>query len=154
MLKTFQIAYSKAPYASQIIPIIKECFNAMYSERRISKIAYISIKSICDYLEIKTQFEFSSEKYAHTKGLGRKERLFEILRLNSATDYVNLPGGTGLYSKDEFIRHGYRLHFIDRGEIVYKQFNNDFVPWLSIIDVLMFNSVKETNALLAKCKLV
>ncbi len=154
MLKTFQQAYAKAPYASQILPIIEDCLKATHSERRISKIAYISIKSVCDYLGIKTEFEFSSDKYAHTKGFGRKERLFEILRLNNATDYVNLPGGTGLYSKDEFIRRGYRLHFIDRGDIVYKQFNNEFVPWLSMIDVLMFNSVKETKALLAKCTLV
>ena len=154
ILKTLQQAYSKAPYYSQIFPIIAECFEYMHSEKRISKIACLSIKNICDYLGIKTQFEFSSEKYAQTKGLGRKNRIYEILRLNRATDYVNLPGGTGLYSKDEFISHGYRLHFIDRGEIVYKQFGNDFVPWLSIIDVLMFNSLEETRVLLAKCTLV
>ena len=149
-LKTFHQAYDKAPYASRVFPIIEGCFNAIREEKRISKIAFISVKSVCDFLGISTQFEFSSEKYANTKGLGKKERLFEILRINNAADYVNLPGGTGLYSKDEFIRHGYRLHFIDRGEIVYKQFGNNFVPWLSMIDVLMFNSAEETKGLLAK----
>lgn len=153
-LKTFVQAYSKAPHFNKNFPLIEECFKSIKNENKISKIAYNSIKSVCDYLGIKTQFEFSSEKYAQTRGIGRKERLYEILRINNATDYVNLPGGTGLYSKDEFIQHGYRLHFIDRGEIKYKQYNNDFVPWLSIIDVLMFNSVEETKALINKCTLI
>jgi len=153
-LKTFKQAYSKAPYYNNIFPLIEECFKTINSETKISEIAHLSVKNICDYLNIKTKFEFSSEKYAHTKGLGRKERLYEILRINEATDYVNLPGGIGLYSKDEFIKHGYNLHFIDRGDIYYKQFNDDFVPWLSIIDVLMFNSNEETKALINKCTLV
>jgi len=154
MRKTFQQAYQKAPFADSVFPIIDDLLDLMSEEKRIAKIAHHSLKSVCDYLGIQTKFEFSSEKYAHTKGLGRKERLYEMLYLNNATDYVNLPGGTGLYSKDEFIRNGYRLHFIDRGDVVYKQFDNDFVPWLSILDVLMFNSVEETNALIAKCTLV
>ncbi len=153
-LKMIYQAYSKAPYFSIVFPLVEDCFNNIKNNSKISEIAYISIKSVCDYLGIKTQLEFSSEKYPFTKGIGRKERLYEILRLNSATDYVNLPGGTGLYSKEEFIKHGFNLHFIDRGQIVYKQFNNDFVPWLSIIDVLMFNSAEETNLLISKCTLV
>lgn len=153
-LKSIKQAYAKAPYTAQVFPMVEACFALIETERRIGKIALNSIQSVCDYLDIKTQFEFSSEKYAHTKELGRKPRLYEMLRLNEATDYVNLPGGTGLYSKDEFIKHGYNLHFIDRGDIVYKQFNNEFVPWLSMIDVLMFNSAEETKALLAKSTLV
>jgi hypothetical protein len=154
LYKTFQQAYAKAPYVSDVLSLIMNWLNLIQGERQISKIAYLSIQCICDYLGIETIFEFSSEKYSQTQGLGRKERLYEILRLNNATDYVNLPGGTGLYSKEEFIKQGFQLHFIDRGNIIYKQFSNEFVPWLSIIDVLMFNSKDETNNLLAKCTLV
>jgi hypothetical protein len=154
LLKTIQQAYVKAPFFNEAFAIVSNCFNQIENEQRISKIAYHSVKSVCDYLGITTQLEFSSEKYAFTKGMGRKERLYEILRLNNATDYVNLPGGTGLYSKDEFQKHGFNLHFIDRGDIVYKQFNNEFIPWLSIIDVLMFNSAEDTKALIDRCTLV
>lgn len=154
LLKTIKQAYSKAPYFTETYKIVEDCFSLIENERRISKIAYHSVKSVCDYVGITTQLEFSSENYANTKGIGRKERLYEILRLNNATDYVNLPGGTGLYSKEEFLKHGFNLHFIDRGQIVYKQFNNEFIPWLSIIDVLMFNSAEETKALIDKCTLV
>lgn len=153
-LKTIKQAYSKAPFYNEIYPIIEHCLELVGKDVKISKIAFCSLKNVCDYLGIKTEFEFSSEKYADTKGVDRKERLFEILRLNNATDYINLPGGTGLYNKEEFLENGYNLHFIERGEIKYQQFKNEFVPWLSMIDVLMFNSVEETNALLAKSTLV
>jgi hypothetical protein len=153
-LKTIKQAYSKAPYFTKTYPIIEKCFNLIDKDVKISKIAYCSIKSVCDYLGINTRFEFSSEEYATTKGMGRKERLYEILRINKASDYVNLPGGVNLYSKEQFVKQGFQLHFIDRGNIRYQQFKNEFVPWLSIIDVLMFNSIDETNLLLSKSSLV
>ena len=154
LLKTIKQAYSKAPFFEDCFPIVEECFSMIDKNARISEIAYCSIKKVCNYLGIKTEFEFSSQKYGDTRGIGRKERLYKILELNNATDYVNLPGGTKLYSKEEFLKHGFKLHFIDRGDIKYTQFKNDFVPWLSMIDVLMFNSIEETNKLIAKCKLV
>ncbi len=48
-----------------------------------------------------------------------------------------------LYSKENFAEYGIRLQFIKSLPIEYKQFNNEFVTWLSIIDVLMFNSKEE-----------
>ena len=154
LLKTIKQAYCKAPYFKDVFCLIDDLFSMIEKEKRISKIAYYSLKNFSKYLGIKTEFEFSSEKYPQTKNLGRKNRLFEILKINNANEYVNLPGGKVLYSKKEFLNHGIKINFIDRGEIIYKQFNNSFVPWLSIIDVLMFNSVKETCLLIGKCKLV
>ncbi|MFA5300755.1 MAG: WbqC family protein, partial [Lutibacter sp.] len=46
ILKTFQQAYAKAPYICKVMPILEDCFNAIHYEKRISKIAYISDKSI------------------------------------------------------------------------------------------------------------
>jgi len=33
------------------------------------------------------------------------------------------------------------LKFIQSKPFIYPQFDNEFVPWLSILDVLMFNSL-------------
>ncbi|MDR1172940.1 MAG: WbqC family protein, partial [Bacteroidales bacterium] len=38
--------------------------------------------------------------------------------------------------------------------VEYKQFNDPFIPNLSILDVLMFNSVEQTNELLLQFDLV
>ena len=63
-----------------------------------------------------------------------------------ATTYVNAIGGMALYSKETFLEKGLKLKFIQSKPFEYAQFGNAFVPWLSIIDVMMFNSKEETLA--------
>ena len=53
-----------------------------------------------------------------------------------------------------FNNNGIKLSFIKTGEIKYKQFNNEFVPNLSIIDVLMFNSPSEIKEMLNNYSLI
>ena len=58
-----------------------------------------------------------------------------------ASRYINAIGGVDLYSKDEFQDRGIALQFIRSRPFAYPQLGAEHVPWLSIIDVLMFNSV-------------
>jgi hypothetical protein len=48
----------------------------------------------------------------------------------------------------------FNLKFIKSNIIEYKQFENTFVPWLSIIDVMMFNSKKEITKILNSYTLI
>ena len=59
-----------------------------------------------------------------------------------------------LYSKEEFKKNGIDLYFIKMDNIEYKQFSNEFIPNLSIIDVLMHNGKEGTKELLNKYTLV
>jgi hypothetical protein len=68
--------------------------------------------------------------------------------------YINPIGGQELYDKEFFKKNELELCFIKTVPIEYKQFKNEFAPWLSIIDVLMFNSIEETKLLLNKYELV
>ena len=68
--------------------------------------------------------------------------------------YINSIGGETLYSKDVFKENGITLSFIKPKLVEYKQFENQFVPWLSIIDVLMFNSVEKTREMLQEYELI
>jgi hypothetical protein len=56
-----------------------------------------------------------------------------------ATTSVKAIGGMELYSKDTFREKRIDLKFIKSKPFEYPQFGNEFVPWLSIIDVMMFN---------------
>ena len=56
---------------------------------------------------------------------------------------MNPVGGMEIYSKEYFLKDGVHLSFQNPKILPYQQLNNEFVPGLSIIDVLMFNS-KET----------
>jgi len=62
-----------------------------------------------------------------------------------AGTYVNAIGGMELYSKDTFRENGVELKFIRSKPFEYEQFDNVFVPWLSIVDVMMFNSVDDIS---------
>lgn len=56
--------------------------------------------------------------------------------------------------KIDFLSQGIKLEFINSLPIQYKQFNKRFVPWLSIIDVLMFNTKDEIKIMLDKYELI
>ena len=69
--------------------------------------------------------------------------MMAIVKEIGANEYINTIGGAHLYDKVDFINNGINLKFIQSNTIEYKQFDNKFVPWLSIIDVMMFNSITE-----------
>jgi hypothetical protein len=48
-----------------------------------------------------------------------------------------------LYNKEDFLNNNIELYFLKTNQIIYKQFKNEFVPNLSIIDVMMFNNKEE-----------
>ena len=69
-------------------------------------------------------------------------------RFGDGTTYINAIGGQALYKKDEFAKHGITLKFIHSHCREYNQFKHKFVPGLSIIDVIMFNSKEQISQML------
>ena len=62
---------------------------------------------------------------------------------------MNPIGGVELYSKAEFREAGIDLKFLRSTPFEYRQFGHAFVPWLSILDVLMFNPIETVRARVA-----
>lgn len=112
-----------------------------------------SFKIICKYLDIYTEFIISSElkKDCSMKG---QEKVLSICSILGATEYYNAIGGQQLYSYSDFQKQGISLKFLQTQGIVYEQFQNEFQPNLSIIDVMMFNSVEQIQQMLQKYTLV
>ncbi|HLV23610.1 MAG TPA: WbqC family protein [Moheibacter sp.] len=151
LLQTLELNYKKASHFEEIFPLLKTFFEADYDT--ISEMAIESVKSVSRYLGLNTEFILSSETYEN-KGMERQERLIDICKIEKANHYINALGGQELYKKEDFKKEGIQLDFIKTQPITYKQFNNEFVPWLSIIDVLMFNSKEEIAEMLNKYELV
>ena len=53
---------------------------------------------------------------------------------------INPIGGVALYNSTHFLSRNINVRFLKAQNIKYKQFNNEFIPGLSIIDIMMFNS--------------
>lgn len=152
LIKTITMAYKKAPYFDAVFPVIEACMK--YDTDNISELAIKSIMEVSKYLDISTDFEISSIDYSGSKSKDRTERILDICKENDAGIYINASGGKELYAKETFINEGMELYFLEPEVIQYDQFGNNFEPWLSIIDVVMFNSVEEVQEMLSRYRLV
>lgn len=91
----------------------------------------------------------------HFYQLEYEERMVYICKYFNADGYVNAIGGLGLYHRKFFEDNNISLGFIKMDEdIEYPQFGGEFIPNLSIIDVIMHNKVEDVKALLRKCQIV
>jgi len=172
MLKDFYMNYKRAKYFDNIYPILEHVIN--FPTNKLAILNCESIKSICDYLKIDTKiitdvsnfndleakllYDNPNEELFPNLKLSNWEkkviRILEICRLKKSETYINAIGGINLYSKTDFKDNAIDLKFVQTLDISYKQFGQQFVPNMSIIDVLMFNSVDEVNLLLDKYNLI
>jgi hypothetical protein len=151
LLKTIEYCYKKAPYYKIVFPIIEGVINQ--SEKNLAKYLEFSIRRVNDYLSVNTELIVSS-KIKKNNSLRSQAKIIEICNVLGANEYINPIGGQDLYSHEEFAINGVNLMFLVTGITEYQQFNKEFVPGLSIIDVMMFNSKKAITKLLEKYKLV
>jgi hypothetical protein len=135
-LKTISHVYGKAPFFSRVYKLINEILENDFVH--ISELSIASILGVCNYLNLEKKFVVSSVSYSNTH-LSRNERLVNIINIEGASNYINSIGGIELYEKDFFYKNGIQLNFLEPVIQEYKQFNNEFIPSLSIIDILMFN---------------
>ena len=77
------------------------------------------------------------------------EWALNISKVLNAREYINPPGGISFFNKQKYQDNDIALRFIKNNLKRYKQYRLDFVPGLSIIDVMMFNSVEEIQMMLA-----
>ena len=150
-LKTIELAYRKAPYFEDVYPLVERILENEASN--IADYNAYSIKYISEYLDIKTELVTSS-KLSKDNSLKSQNKILEICELLGATEYYNAIGGQELYSKDAFANKKIQLRFLKTNDIRYQQFKNDFVSNLSIIDVMMFNSVSTIKEFLLNYTLV
>ncbi len=137
LLKTIELNYKKAPFFADVYPILEKII--LPKRELLIDLVSESIEMICEYLNINTELIVSSKTYNNIK-LNKEHRLIDICKKEHANIYINPIGGTDLYTKDTFQKDKIILSFLKTNSIIYPQLSNDFIPYLSIIDVLIFNS--------------
>lgn len=150
IFRKLEMSYQRAPFYYDVMDMM--CRVIYNNENNLAIYLKKSIEEICGYLNIRTNLVLSSQ-IDKTEGLKSEERLLDICKRLKATEYYNSIGGKGLYSKDNFNREGIKLFFLKTNDIEYKQFNDIFIPNLSIIDVMMFNDINTIQQYLTKYEL-
>lgn len=145
LLKTLEFSYKKAPFYDIVYPLITRII--LSDNDFIKDLAYRSLVEISQYLGINTEIIPSSTIYDNRELKGQ-DRILDICLQNQANTYINPNGGKSLYEESFFKQKEINLFFHQSNPIAYKQFSHDFVPWLSIIDVLMFNPVDAIKRML------
>jgi len=148
MLKRIIESYKKAPRFDFVFPIIEKVI--LFEESNLFKFVLNSLKIIKEYLEIQSSF-ITSSTIPIDHALKGARKVIALCKARKANEYFNPIGGIELYEKDNFKDEGIDLKFLKTNDVRYKQFNNDFVPLLSIIDVMMFNSKEEIKEYLISC---
>ena len=138
-LSVIRQIYRKAPFFDDVFPIVERII--MNNSENVANYNGNLITEVCNLLDISTNIVYSSSIKKDNSLKGEK-KIIEICNILHASEYINAIGGIGLYHASEFSKNGISLYFIKTGEIKYRQFeSNDFHANMSIIDVLMFNSL-------------
>ena len=135
LLNKIKSNYQKAPYFKENFSIIEDCFN--YESKNLFDFIFNALKVFCNFFEIKTELLISSN-INHDSTLKSADRVIAICKALEADQYINAIGGKELYTKDYFSENNLDLKFLEAKKTEYPQFNNDFVPYLSIIDMIFF----------------
>ena len=147
LLKTVTQNYAKAPCFTNVIPLIEEIL--MFEEVNLAKFLDHSLRKLCGYLGLDPRWLISSD-LDKDNGLRGQQKVLDICRILEASRYVNTPGGKELYTSDAFESCGIELTFLQPNQTRYEQFGNEFVPNLSIVDVMMFNDKERCTGLLCE----
>jgi len=151
LITTLEQSYRKAPYFSEAYPVISNILSN--KESNLARYLSNSLSAIIEFLGIQVSILISSEIKKDTSLKG-DDKVISICKELLATNYINAIGGQELYSKEKFSENGLILNFISTNPIVYKQFKDPFIPWLSIIDVMMFSSRAEITMMLENYELI
>jgi hypothetical protein len=138
-LRSIEAGYKKAPQFELVIPMLERILNKQSTN--LADFIASSFDQINAHLGLRTPLVVASQQYP-SSGLKGADRIVEICSLAEAKIYINPIGGRGLYSGDRFMESGLQLRFIAALPWKYGQRGIDFVPNLSIIDVLMNVSPK------------
>ena len=149
--RTIDLAYHKAPQYAAVRPVIDRILGC--AERNLADFVYNSIRAIATYLDIHTEFLRASE-ISHDPTLHAQDMIIDLCRLQGASEYYNAIGGTELYSGERFAKEGMKLSFVKAKLTPYPQFGGEFVPGLSILDVIMFNPVERIREMLNDFELI
>ena len=151
ILRGIEQAYMKSEYFDQIYPILKDILGQ--KEKNLAKFIGYSLQKISNYLRFSTKFIYSSD-IEKDSNLKAQDKVIEIVKKLNAANYINNIGGKHLYDKQKFSNENINLKFLNPKIQEYKQLENKFVSHLSIIDIMMFNSVDNINTMLNKYELV
>lgn len=150
-LKQLESFYHRASHRDEGLNLMERMLA--FEGENLADFLYESIQMVCDYLRIGTKIVRTTD-YEQDPSLRFADRVYDYCHQMGADTYHNLIGGLQLYSFEEFAEHGIQLAILESIPKPYPQSSDNFEFGLSIIDVIMNNSVEEIQELLKSYRLI
>jgi hypothetical protein len=126
-------SYSKAPFVKSYIDELTAILSTPYD--RLAELNMDLIRWFCSKLGIKTPLVKNSD--LHVEG-AKVERLINICRAVGAERYLSTPGSKVYIDEDNrFSPSCIDLVYQAYVHPTYRQLHGDFVPYLSVLDLLL-----------------
>ncbi|MGO8740043.1 WbqC family protein [Rhodoblastus sp.] len=131
----------RAPFARQVEEVVKTAFASAGNRNSLVDLNVAGLDAVCAYLGLAFRRRICSElSLPLPDNLGAGEWAPTIAGLLGAKTYVNPYGGRELFDRKTFEKHGVALEFLKASDFVYETKELEFIPNLSILDALMWNS--------------
>ena len=143
-------AYRRSPEWKNVSELMKEII--LFPSMDLTEYIYNATVKVCEYLDIKTKIMLSSE-LDNDKTLKAQHKILDICKMLGADIYINPSGGVDLYDDILFAEGGVELKFIFPVLNEYEQQAEEFIPGLSMIDVLFSVPREELIEKLKECNI-
>jgi len=136
----------KAPYFTETMSLVEDCLSL--EEDSISRLNVFILDKVCAYLGIHFDYSFFSEMSLELGPVeGPGDWALRISEAMGAKEYVN-PPGANFFDERKFRNAGIRLTIRKLPPFEYSCRGYEFIPNLSIIDVLMWNEPEKIKSYL------
>jgi hypothetical protein len=139
----------RAPGYADTMALVERCLGR--PETHLSRLNTAILEEVCGFLGLPFEFSYLSEMNLQLEPIaGPADWALRISQAVGASEYVNPPGGVALYDPAQFTAHGIRLEIRKMVDFKYDCGCYEFVPNLSIVDVLMWNDRASVRGYLDK----
>lgn len=146
-IKTIEKNYARASFFENESKLLFESMSSNYEN--ISDLNINLILNICSRLNIRTNFIKSST--LNHSGI-KSDLLASICTILGASEYISTPGSkVYLEESDSFKKINLPIRYFEYSKPIYKQLWGNFLPNLSIVDMLL-NCGDQTNLLIKNSK--
>ena len=131
----------KAPYFRDTYRLVEECMDV--GETLLSRLNVAILDRVCHHLGISFRYEYFSEMNLELSSVEAPgDWALRIAEALGAEEYANPPSGIDLFDPQRFGELGIKLTIRNIPALEYRCKGYQFIPDLSIIDVLMWNPVE------------
>lgn len=150
-----QLGYYKkhAPYYNHVVEFLRETLTSEFV--KLSDLNIHTLKATCKYIGIDFNYEIYSEMNLQIEDIHAPDEWgLNICKAMGVSKFINPERGQNFIDRQKYLNEKVDIKFLEYRYPDYDQKMEEFIPGLSIIDAMMFNSPKELKVILEDYKLV